>query len=162
MTMQFGLPPKQGLYDPLNEHDACGIGFVANINGNATHKIVEQGVEVLVNLTHRGACGCDPETGDGAGLLLQLPHEFFVNKAQALGFAVPDLGEYGVGMVSSRAQEDDRRAAQQMVEEIVEREGQKVLGWREVPTNARAIGWLARESEPSTCRYSSARAPASP
>ncbi len=149
MTMKFGLPPKQGLYDSLNEHDACGIGFVANINGNATHKIVEQGVEVLVNLTHRGACGCDPETGDGAGLLLQLPHEFFVNKAQALGFVVPDLGEYGVGMVFLSSQEDDRRAAQQMVEEIVEGEGQKLLGWREVPTNARAIGWLARESEPS-------------
>ena len=67
MTKTFGLPAAQGLYNPRNEHDACGIGFVANIKGNATHKIVEQGVEVLVNLTHRGACGCDPETGDGAG-----------------------------------------------------------------------------------------------
>ena len=149
MTKTFVLPPAQGLYNPRNEHDACGIGFVANIKGNATHKIVEQGVEVLVNLTHRGACGCDPQTGDGAGLLLQLPHEFFCKKAAAGGFSLPAPGEYGVGMLFLSAKADERRAAQQMVNEIVEREGQTVLGWRETPTDSRAIGWLARESEPS-------------
>ena len=149
MTKTFGLPAAQGLYNPRNEHDACGIGFVANIKGNATHKIVEQGVEVLVNLTHRGACGCDPETGDGAGLLVQLPHEFFRKEAQSGGFALPAPGEYGAGMVFLSAKADERRAAQRMVNEVVEREGQKVLGWREVPTNSRTIGWLARESEPS-------------
>ena len=149
MTKTFALPPAQGLYNPRNEHDACGIGFVANIKGNATHKIVEQGVEVLVNLTHRGACGCDPQTGDGAGLLLQLPHEFFCKKAAAGGFSLPAPGEYGVGMLFLSAKADEHRAAQQMVNEIVEREGQTVLGWRETPTDSRAIGWLARESEPS-------------
>ena len=148
MSKTFALPRAQGLYNPRNEHDACGIGFVANIKGNATHKIVEQGVEVLVNLTHRGACGCDPETGDGAGLLLQLPHEFFRKEAEAAGFSLPAPGEYGVGMIFLSAKGDDRRAAQRMVGEIVEREGQTVLGWREVPTDSRAIGWLARESEP--------------
>ena len=104
---------------------------------------------MLVNLTHRGACGCDPETGDGAGLLVQLPHEFFRKEAQSGGFALPAPGEYGAGMVFLSAKADERRAAQRMVNEVVEREGQKVLGWREVPTNSRTIGWLARESEPS-------------
>ena len=75
--LNYGLPKKQGLYDPAHEHDACGIGFVADIKGRKSHDIVEKGLEVLVNLTHRGACGCDPETGDGAGLILQTPHEFF-------------------------------------------------------------------------------------
>ncbi len=149
MTMaKYGLPAQQGLYNPRFEHDACGIGFVADIKGRPSHKIIEQGVEVLVNLTHRGACGCDPETGDGAGLLLQVPHGFFVKQALANGFSLPAAGEYGVGMVFVSPREDARRAAQQMVEEVAESEGQQVLGWRRVPTNSSAIGWLARESEP--------------
>ena len=145
---KYGLPPKQGLYDPRLEHDACGIGFVANIAGRPSHKIIEQGVEVLVNLTHRGACGCDPETGDGAGLLLQVPHDFFSRQAADDGYTLPAAGEYGVGMLFLSPRQDECRAAQSMVEEIVEREGLRVLGWRRVPTNSGAIGWLARESEP--------------
>ena len=86
---KYGLPPRQGLYDPRYEHDACGIGFVADIKGRPSQQIVQQGIEVLVNLEHRGACGCDPDTGDGAGLLLQIPHEFFVREADKLGFELP-------------------------------------------------------------------------
>src|ERR1051325_2914064 len=91
-----GLPPKEGLYDPQFEHDACGVGFVANIKGVKSHSIVEQGLRILVNLAHRGACGCDPETGDGAGVLTQLPHGFFQG---LLNGALPKAGHYGVGMV---------------------------------------------------------------
>ena len=145
---KHGLPPRQGLYDPRYEHDACGIGFVANIKGRASHKIIEQGVEVLVNLTHRGACGCDPETGDGAGLLLQIPHGFFLKQAASLGFSLPGPGAYGVGMIFVAPDHAKTRRAQQMVEEVLQAEGLRLLAWRRVPTNAKAIGWLARESEP--------------
>ena len=143
-----GLPARQGLYDPRHEHDACGIGFVADIKGRASHQIIEQGLEVLVNLTHRGACGCDPETGDGAGLLIQMPHEFFAAEAESLGFDLPRRGEYGVGMLFLSKKPEDRGAVRRMIERVVQEEGQRVLGWREVPADGDAIGWLARESEP--------------
>src|SRR3954451_24286438 len=84
-----GPPPKQGLYDPALEHDACGVGFVVNIRGDKSHQIVRSGLEILVNLTHRGACGCDPLTGDGAGILTQIPHDYFVAKAAECGFNLP-------------------------------------------------------------------------
>src|SRR3954464_11099476 len=93
----YGPPPKQGLYDPANEHDACGVGFVVNIRGEKSHQIVRSGLEILVNLTHRGACGCDPLTGDGAGILTQIPDELFRAKAAELGIALPSRGAYGVG-----------------------------------------------------------------
>ena len=80
-----GLPPAQGMYNPAHEHDACGIGFVANIRGEKSHAIIEQGIQVLINLTHRGACGCDPETGDGAGVLIQIPHKFFARECSKPG-----------------------------------------------------------------------------
>ena len=143
-----GLPPRQGLYDPQREHDACGIGFVADIKGRPSHRIIEQGVEVLVNLTHRGACGCDPDTGDGAGLLLQVPHDFFIKQAAKLGFALPPQGQYGVGMVFVSPHPGRGREALRMVEETAEAEGLRVIAWRRVPTNSRAIGWQARETEP--------------
>ena len=88
MSNQAGVPPKQGLYDPAFEHDACGIGFVANIRGEKSHDIVEKGLQALINLTHRGACGCDDKTGDGAGILLQIPHEFLGRECDRLGIAV--------------------------------------------------------------------------
>ncbi|MFZ0807068.1 MAG: hypothetical protein WAN03_12825, partial [Candidatus Sulfotelmatobacter sp.] len=97
-SVSAGLPPAQGLYDPRHEHDACGIGFVANVRGQRSHDIVQKGIEVLVNLTHRGACGCDPETGDGAGVLIQIPHDFFTRECATLGFTLPAAGAYGVGM----------------------------------------------------------------
>ena len=88
----YGLPPAQGLYDPAHEHDACGIGFVASITGHKSHDIIRKGIQVLLNLAHRGACGCDPETGDGAGVLIQIPHEFFARECQKLGFTLPAAG----------------------------------------------------------------------
>jgi len=144
----FGLPQRQGLYDPRREHDACGIGFVADIQGRRSHKIVEQGIEVLVNLTHRGACGCDPDTGDGAGLILQLPDKFFRREAERLGIALPAQGQYGVGMLFFSKTPAHQTTARQMVEQVTTEEGLEVLGWREVPVDSSAIGWLARESEP--------------
>ena len=93
-----GLPAPQGLYHPSNEHDACGLGFVVNINGEPSHDIIKKGIQILINLTHRGACGCDPETGDGAGILIQIPHKFFARECAKLGFTLPAPGQYGVGM----------------------------------------------------------------
>src|SRR3990172_8514669 len=93
------MPPRQGLYDPQNEKDNCGVGFVANIKGVKSHDIIKKGLEVLVNITHRGATGADPDTGDGAGILIQLPHDFFVKVCDKGGIKLPKPGEYGVGMV---------------------------------------------------------------
>src|SRR5208337_2568111 len=93
------IPESQGLYHPRNEHDACGMGLVASIRGEKSHEIIRKGIEVLINLTHRGASGSDPETGDGAGVLIQIPHYFFVRECRDLGFELPEPGMYGVGMV---------------------------------------------------------------
>ncbi len=95
----YGLPAPQGLYHPQNERDACGIGFVASIKGHRSHDIITKGIEILINLTHRGASGCDAETGDGAGVLIQVPHKFFQREAARLGLQLPEPGEYAVGMV---------------------------------------------------------------
>ena len=139
-----------GLYSPAFEHDACGVGFLVNIDGKRSHDIVKQGFEVMVNLTHRGACGCDPETGDGCGMLLQLPHQFFGEEAEALGFTLPEPGTYGVGMLFLPRDREARDTCMQMMNRVIEEEGQTLLGWREVPRNSEAIGWLARENEPVT------------
>ena len=104
-----GLPPKQGLYDPQFEHDACGVGFVVNMKGKKSHEVVQQGIQILVNLDHRGACGCEPNTGDGAGILLQLPHKFFTRAAKENGFALPAPGRYGVAMIYMSKDEEDRQ-----------------------------------------------------
>ncbi len=90
---------KQGLYDPQYEHDNCGMGFIVNLDGAKTHDVVKKGIEILINLTHRGACGCDPETGDGAGILIEIPHDFFARECSKEGFSLPEPGQYGVGMV---------------------------------------------------------------
>src|SRR5207244_5743622 len=92
-------PPAQGLYDPGYEHDACGVGFVVDLKGRKSHDLVQKGIQILLNLQHRGACGCEPNTGDGAGILLQLPHKFLQRECDRLGIALPDYGRYGVGMV---------------------------------------------------------------
>ncbi len=98
-SQQIGLPTRQGLYDPQFEHDACGVGMVVNINGKKSHRILEQGLEVLTNMTHRGARGVEPNTGDGAGMMIQVPHAFLQRKAERHGFSLPEPGKYGVGMV---------------------------------------------------------------
>ncbi|MDJ0852384.1 MAG: glutamate synthase central domain-containing protein, partial [Myxococcota bacterium] len=138
----------QGLYHPDHEHDACGVGFVANIGGEKSHELVHRGVELLVRLEHRGACGCDPETGDGAGLLIQLPDRFLRQEAAKLGFELPEPGAYASGMVflsHSLAQRDRQMAA---LEQTIAEAGQRVLGWRDVPTDPDSIGRVARDSMP--------------
>ncbi len=143
-----GLPEPQGLYDPVLERDACGIGFVANIQGEKSHDIILKGIQVLVNLTHRGACGCDPETGDGAGVLIQIPHEFFARESQKYGFTLPNPGEYGVGMVFLPIEKHQRLICEGILERIVREEGLSVLGWRDTPVDDEAIGRIARGSRP--------------
>ena len=143
-----GLPPAQGLYDPAHEHDACGIGFVASIRCEKSHEIVRQGIQVLINLTHRGACGCDPETGDGAGILIQIPHKFFVRECSQLGFELPAEGEYGVGMTFLPVEKHQRLQCEGILERIISEEGLGVLGWRDTPVNGDAIGRVARASQP--------------
>ncbi|HXJ40650.1 MAG TPA: glutamate synthase central domain-containing protein, partial [Bryobacteraceae bacterium] len=143
-----GLPKRQGLYDPANEHDACGIGFIANIKGHKSHDIIEKGIQILINLTHRGACGCDPETGDGAGLLIQIPHTFFAREAASLGFTLPAPGEYGVGMVFMPVERHERLITEGILERVVREAGLTVLGWRDTPLDGDAIGRVARASQP--------------
>ena len=143
-----GLPQPQGLYDPAQERDACGIGFVANIKGQKSHDIIVKGIQVLINLTHRGACGCDPETGDGAGVLIQIPHKFFARECAKLGFTLPAAGEYGVGMTFLPVERHDRLQCEGILERIVTEEGLTVLGWRDTPINGAAIGREARNSQP--------------
>jgi len=129
----YGAPPAQGLYDPAQEHDACGIGFVANIHGEKSHEIIRSGVQVLLNLAHRGACGCDAETGDGAGVLIQIPHEFYARECAALGFQLPQPGAYGVGMTFLPVEKHARLQCEGIVERIVREEGLSLLGWRDTP-----------------------------
>ncbi|HEY6337155.1 MAG TPA: glutamate synthase large subunit [Candidatus Sulfotelmatobacter sp.] len=148
LNSKTGLPPAQGLYDPAHEHDACGIGFVASIRGEKSHEIIRKGIEVLTNLTHRGACGCDPETGDGAGVLIQIPHKFFARECGKLGFQLPEPGSYGVGMTFLPVEKHERLQCEGILERIVREEGLKVLGWRDTPTYASAIGRVARASQP--------------
>ena len=119
----YGLPPKQGLYDPRFEKDGCGIGFVVNIKGHQSHEIVEQSLDVLKNLYHRGAQGCDPCTGDGAGILLQVSHEFFRRACQDVGLQLPESGGYGVGMVFLPQDEPLRRQCEGLFESIIREEG---------------------------------------
>jgi glutamate synthase (NADPH) large chain len=133
MTMMHQPPEAQGLYNPGNEHDACGVGFVAHIKGKKSHKIIEQGLQILCNLDHRGAVGADPLMGDGAGILTQVPDQFYREEMAVLGIKLPPAGEYGVGMVFLPKESASRLACEQQLERAVRAEGQVVLGWREVP-----------------------------
>jgi glutamate synthase (NADPH) large chain len=144
----LNLPPAQGLYDPAKEHDACGVGFVANIEGRKSHDIVLKGIQVLINLTHRGACGCDPETGDGAGILIQIPHSFFDRECTKLGFTLPAPGEYGIGMVFLPVDRQERMLCEGILEKVAKEHGLTVLGWRDTPINGEMIGRVARSSQP--------------
>jgi len=139
---------RQGLYDPSFEHDACGVGFVANITGVKSHDIIDRGLTVLRNLTHRGACGCDPETGDGAGILMQVPDGFLRKVCGAIDIALPPAGEYGAGLVFLPRDVQERNACQQTFQKIVREEGQQLLGWRTVPVDDSKCGRLARQNLP--------------
>jgi glutamate synthase (ferredoxin) len=141
-------PAAQGLYDPRYEHDACGVGFVVDLKGRRSHAIVRQAIEVLLNLEHRGACGCEKNTGDGAGILLQTPHRFLARACEPLGIVLPNAGEYGVGMVFLPTDEKDRHRCEEAFERVVAEEGQRVLGWRTVPTEGASLGGVARAVQP--------------
>src|SRR5579884_3296439 len=128
-------PAKQGLYDPRHEKDACGVGFVVDLKGRKSHDIVRQALTVLLNLEHRGACGCEANTGDGAGILLQTPHRFLARECDRLGVRLPPPGHYGVAMVFLPTDAGERRHCEGLFEQIAREEGQTVLGWRDVPTD---------------------------
>ena len=145
---QSGPPSKQGLYDPQFEHDSCGAGFVVNIKGKPSHQMIEQALTILENLSHRGATGSEPNSGDGAGILIQIPHAFLVRECAALGFTLPDPRYYGVGMLFLPTDADLRRDFEQRLERIAAEEGQRVLGWRTVETNGSALGPTARVAQP--------------
>ncbi|GIW42573.1 MAG: glutamate synthase subunit alpha [Candidatus Binatia bacterium] len=140
--------PKQGLYDPFYEHDACGVGFVVDVKGRKSHDIVRNALTVLDNLTHRGACGCDPLTGDGAGILLQIPDDFFRRECARLKIDLPAPGRYGVGMVFLPRHPELRNECELLFERIVHEEGQRFLGWRTVPVDKSKCGELARRALP--------------
>ena len=143
-----GLPPAQGLYDPAHEHDSCGVGFVVHVKGQRSHAIVEQALTVLINLLHRGACGCEANTGDGAGILIQMPDRFLRRETPRLGFALPPERHYGAGFVFLPRDPALRRRVEARFEDIVAEEGQRVLGWRDVPTHHTSVGPSAVAVEP--------------
>lgn len=148
---QFGLPSARGLYDPEFEHDSCGVGFVAHIKGERSHQIVLDALTVLKAMDHRGACGCEPNTGDGAGILTALPHEFLAKVARdELGAELPAPGEFGAGVVFLPQDATERETCKRKVEEIISEQGQRLVGWRKVPTDndAANVGPTARLSEP--------------
>src|SRR6476646_7251898 len=126
--MSTGLPPRQGLYEPANEHDACGVGFLVDIHGRKSHRIVRDGITALINLNHRGACGCENNTGDGAGILFQMPHHFLKEVCEDCKIPLPSPREYGVGMVFLPPDASERAACEKLLERIVIEEGQKLLG----------------------------------
>ena len=146
--VRLGAPPKQGLYDPQFEHDACGLGFVVNMKGQKSHQLVSDALQILVNLDHRGAVGCEPNTGDGAGILIQVPHDFFVTEAARLGFKLPAVGEYGVGQMFLPPNPVEREAIKNEFAKIISAEGQTLLGWRDVPVNNSSLGKTAVSAEP--------------
>jgi len=141
-------PKAQGLYDPRHEHDACGVGFVAHLKGKKSHEIVQQALTILNNLNHRGACGAEANTGDGAGILIQLPHKFLQAECKKLGIILPDEKQYGVGMIYLPKNPAQRSECEKIFENIIKEEGQAFLGWRAVPTVNKSLGPTAVASEP--------------
>ncbi|MCG2711073.1 MAG: glutamate synthase large subunit, partial [Candidatus Omnitrophica bacterium] len=142
------FPKKQGLYDPRFEHDSCGVGFVCDINGKKKHAIVKKGIEALNRLSHRGAVGADPATGDGAGILIQTPHRFLVKECKKIDIALPEAGHYGAGMIFLPNDDADRELSKEIVKNIINEEGQHFLGWRTVPFNNAVIGDRAKDKMP--------------
>src|SRR4029450_12959906 len=151
---------QQGLYDPAYEHDSCGVGFVVDIKGRRSHTIVRQALRVLMNLLHRGACGCEANTGDGAGVLLQVPDKFLRRECDRLGFALPPPREYGCGLVFLPRDPEQRDRVRALLHSIVDEEGQSLLGWREVPTDDHLIGASALSVEPHITQVFIGRGPA--
>ncbi|MCK9604595.1 MAG: glutamate synthase large subunit, partial [Candidatus Omnitrophica bacterium] len=143
------LPGKQGLYDPQFEHDSCGVGFVCNIKGEKSNAIIRQGIEVLHRLSHRGAVGSDPKTGDGAGILIQTPHEFFKRVALSSKIELPGPGSYGTGLIFLPQESSEREFCKEAFEKVIKEEGQMLLGWRVVPVDNSGIGKGAKSTQPA-------------
>ena len=146
--MNQGYPPKQGLYDPQFEHDSCGVGFIVHMKGRKSHAIIEQGLTILCNLDHRGAVGSEVNTGDGAGILMQVPHKFLKKAAGQQGIELPGPGEYGVGNIYTSPDPAARAQARQVFERLTASEGQRVIGWRDIPTDHSTLGKTAKSVEP--------------
>ncbi len=144
-----GLPPASGLYDPRNEHDACGVGFVVDIKGRKSQRIVSDALQVLENLRHRGACGCEVNTGDGAGILVQMPDRFLRNACREAGLTLPPLGDYGTGIVFLPREESQRVVCRKNLEDVARAEGLELLGWRKLPTASSGLGPSALKVEPA-------------
>ena len=152
-------PPAQGLYRPAKEHDSCGVGFVADMKNRKSHDILEKGLQILVNLDHRGAVGADPALGDGCGVLTQIPHDFFAPECAKLGFKLPEPGGYAIGQFFMPRDEAARQEVRDLVEEVVAAEGQSVLGWRNVPVDNSALGERVKATEPVMQQIFIGRAP---
>ena len=142
------FPQHQGLYYPTFEKDSCGVGFVCDIRGRKSNKVMKDGITVLNRLAHRGAVGADPKTGDGAGILIQMPHEFFQKAAAKAKIKLPEFAEYGSGMIFLPTIKKEREFCKRVFSKIIKEEDQILLGWRKVPVNNSVIGKGAKESEP--------------
>src|SRR3954465_12293737 len=151
IEMENGLPKKHGLYDPANEKDSCGVGFIAHIKGVRSHSIIRDATEALENMDHRGACGCEANTGDGAGILTAIPDELMRSEAKRLFNAeLPEIGRYAIAQVFLPRDEKEREVCKNNLQKYVERQGQRFIGWRPVPTDAKKadIGKSAAATEP--------------
>src|SRR5436190_19072701 len=138
-----------GLFDPAQEKDSCGVGFIADIKGRKSHKIVEDALTILLNLEHRGAVGADPRAGDGAGILVQIPHKFFARKAKEIGITLPKPGEYGIGALFMPRDAERRELVRKTFEEVAARESLSILGWRtDIPINNSTLGETVKPTEP--------------
>ena len=152
-------PVTRGLYDPRFEHDACGVGMVCHLKGKKSHRIIADGLKILVNLTHRGACGCDETTGDGAGILMQMPHRFLDKACAAASIRLPAENQYACGLVFLPPDQEQRRICMDHFEGVVREQGQQFLGWRKVPVASEALGELARQLEPAIYQIFIGRGP---
>jgi glutamate synthase (NADPH/NADH) large chain len=142
------LPVAQGLYDPSQEHDSCGVGFVADMHNRKTHAIVEMGLQILLNLDHRGAVGADPKLGDGCGILVQIPHDFFKAECKQLGFDLPAAGDYAIGQFFMPRDPETRAKAKAIIDAQMKDEGVVVLGWRDLPVDSSDLGDAVKAVEP--------------
>src|SRR5712664_945028 len=144
-----GRPPAEGLYDPSLEKDSCGVSFIANIKGKRSHQIVADALNILCNLEHRGAVGADPRAGDGAGILVQIPHAFFKRKAAEIGFQLPEPGAYAIGALFMPKETAWRKVIQSIIADQIKAEGLLLLGWRGVPTDNSSLGETVKPTEPA-------------
>ncbi len=150
---KMGFPEKYGLYDSNNEHENCGFGFIANIKNEPKHEIVHQALEIVHNLDHRGAIGADPLAGDGAGILIQIPHEFFKEEFLRTDIKLPEIGDYGVGMIFLPPEKNRANSAINSVEEAIKKEGQSLIGWRDVPVDDSVLGETVKNNSPTIRQF---------